>query len=246
MAFQSPFGNAFTENTLPSNERGFYTGIQIRPGRAWQLAAYADFYHFPFLKYRVSSPTRGEDYLVQLSYVPSKKTALYLRYRTEKKPLDGNSGLIHFPQEQKRQNLRFHFLTQLHKTLSLKARAELMWFGKEGSRHETGTLTYAEASYMPSLRLKGTFRLQFFETGSYDSRIYAYESDVLYSFSTPAFFDRGFRYYLNTAYEAGKQVTIWLRLAQTLFTNKEVIGSGLDEIEQNHKTELKVQVRYSF
>jgi hypothetical protein len=41
-------------------------------------------------------------------------------------------------------------------------------------------------------------RLQYFETDSYNSRIYAYENDVLYSYSIPAFYDKGFRYYFTS------------------------------------------------
>ncbi|MDQ3276760.1 MAG: helix-hairpin-helix domain-containing protein, partial [Bacteroidota bacterium] len=103
--YQSPFGNAFTETTTPSNETGVYLGIHIRPSLAWQVAAYADFYRFPFLKYRVSSPTRGQDYLAQLTYTPTKTTEMYLRFRTENKPLDGVGQAISYPVGQGRTSL---------------------------------------------------------------------------------------------------------------------------------------------
>jgi hypothetical protein len=191
----------------------------------------------------VSAPTKGWDYLAQVTYVPEKRTEIYLRYRTETKPLNGSGAIINYPLNLKRQNLRLHFLTQVNAKLALKARTEMAWFQREGSKIEEGFLTYLEASYAPTVALKGNIRLQYFETESYDSRIYAYESDVLYSFSIPAFFDKGYRYYLNASYTAGKRLTLWIRLAQTLFEDKDKIGSGLDEIRNRHKTDMRLQVR---
>jgi hypothetical protein len=246
--YQSLFGNAFTENTLPGNEKGIYAGILIRPATSWQVAAYADFYQFHFLKYRVSAPSRGWDYLVQLTYVPDKKTEVYLRYRTENKPLNGAvmPMVMNYPLDKVKQSLRLHFSSQVNTTLSFKGRTEMIWYDKKGTGYEEGVLTYVEAAYQPLAKLKGNLRLQYFETGGYDSRIYAYESDVLYSFSIPAFFDKGFRYYLNVNYPVTKKLTAWLRIAQMLYIDKKIIGSGLDEFSGNKRTDLKLQFKYEF
>lgn len=244
--FQSPFGNAFSESNLPSNENGFFIGTQIRPLNGWQLSAYADMYRFPFLKYRVSAPTRGWDYLAQVMYVPGKRTEIYLRYRTESKPINGTGQVINVPVDQRRKNLRFHFITTLNQKLVLKGRTEMTWFYKDNAEPEEGFLTYVEAAYEPWAKLKGNIRLQYFETGGYDSRIYAYESDVLYSYSIPGFFYKGVRYYLNLHYNVAKQLTFWGRIAQTVYRDKNSIGSGLDEIKGNHRTDVRLQIRYSF
>ena len=89
-------------------------------------------------------------------------------------------------------------------------------------------------------------RLQYFETDGYNSRIYAYESDVLYSYSIPAFFDKGFRYYLNLNYDLTKKLSCWVRFAQTIYRNRNTVGSGLDEIQGNRKSEMRFQVRWIF
>jgi hypothetical protein len=245
-AYQSPFGNAFTESTLPSNETGLYAGLQIRPAPKWQIAAYADFYRFPFLKYRVSAPTYGRDYLAQLTHIPEKKTEIYLRFRTESKPLNTGGYVIDYPVDQKRTSLRLHLVTQLHPRLSLKTRTEMVWYQRDNDMGEEGFLLYAETVWDVLRKLRVTTRLQFFETSSYDSRLYAYESDVLYSFSTPTFFDKGWRFYFNTSWQACKQLTFWLRFSQTLYSDKERIGSGLDAIEAKHKSDLRMQVLWTF
>jgi hypothetical protein len=87
--YQSFFGRAFTENTMPANEQGLYMGISLRPHSACKLNAYADFYRFPWLKYRVEAPSGGRDYSLQLTYTPHKRLELYTRYSSEQKSLNG-------------------------------------------------------------------------------------------------------------------------------------------------------------
>ena len=38
-------------------------------------------------------------------------------------------------------------------------------------------------------------------------------------------------------------MSVWLRLAQTVYRNQVTVGSGLDEIQGNRRTEVKVQIR---
>ena len=71
-AYQSLYTSAFTENTFPTNEKGLYTGISIKPAMGWRVDAYADVYKFPWLRYRVDAPTTGKEYMFQLTYQPNK------------------------------------------------------------------------------------------------------------------------------------------------------------------------------
>lgn len=244
--YQSLFGNAFTENTMPANEKGIYAGIAIRPVQAWHLTAYADFFQFPWLRYRVNAPSKGYDYLVQLNYQPNKQFELYVRYRNRNKPLDSSgNGVIFYPQDEVKQNLRVHFSNQVSPALSIKSRMELMWYDHRFKNAEQGFLGYVEAAY-DWQKLSSNIRLQYFETNSYNSRIYVYEADVMYSFSIPAFYDKGFRYYINLHYDLTKKLECWVRFASTVYRNKKIIGSGMDEIKGNLRSDIKLQLQYSF
>ena len=92
----------------------------------------------------------------------------------------------------------------------------------------------------------GNIRLQYFETEGYNSRIYAYENDVLYSFSIPAFYDKGYRVYINFSYNVTKKLTLWARWARAYYPEKNSIGSGLDEINGSNKTTINFQMMYKF
>ncbi|MEO6723086.1 MAG: helix-hairpin-helix domain-containing protein [Ferruginibacter sp.] len=248
-SYQSLYTNAFTESTFPNNEKGIFAGITIRPDNAWRLDAYADFYKFPWLKYLVDAPTTGTDFMLQASYRPNKQLDMYIRYRTESKAKNYNPDvLIISPVVPKpRQNLRSHISYKLNRTLTLRNRVEMVWFDKKGGGAQNAFLTYTDMVIKPMMkRYAGSIRLQYFETDGYDSRLYAFENDVLYSYSIPVFYDKGFRYYVNFNYDVTRKLAVWLRWAQTIYNNKTVIGSGLDEIMGNKRTEVKVQAMYQF
>jgi hypothetical protein len=120
----------------------------------------------------------------------------------------------------------------------------MVWYDKGGRFAEEGFLLFGELHYKPKPAFSGNIRFQYFETDGYNSRLYAFENDVLYSYSIPAFFYRGLRYYININYHCSKKVSLWLRWAQTMYNNREKIGSGLDLIEGRSKAEIKTQLFY--
>lgn len=248
-AYQAINANAFTENTFPTNEKGLYAGLTLRPASTIRIDAYADIYSFPFLKYQVDAPSSGKDYLVQFYYKPNKQVEVYTRYKTETKqdnynPLNAAlSPVVFVPKK----NWRTQFSYKINAVFSLRNRFEITWYDPKGPQQEQGFLTYLDMIYNPPMKpFSAIMRLQYFETDGYNSRLYAYENDVLYSYSIPAFFDKGWRYYLNINYAVNKKLQGWFRIAQTLYKDKNSIGSGLDEITGKHRTELKLQLYYNF
>lgn len=248
-AYQAVSGNAFTENTYPTNENGMYAGISIRPVAYWRVDAYMDFFKFPWLKYLVDAPSKGTDFLVQLTYTPNRQTEVYTRYRNETKQsnFSGNTTPTNFLVAIPRQNWRTQVSVRLNPTLLVRSRAELIWYDKRGEQSETGFLSFFDLFYKPMLKpVSGNIRLQYFETDGYNSRIYAYENDVLYYFSIPAFFDQGFRYYLNINYDLSKKISFWVKWSQTIYSDKDLIGSGLDEIVGGRRSEIRILGRILF
>ncbi len=60
------------------------------------------------------------------------------------------------------------------------------------------------------------------------------------------FYEKGYRYYCNLNYDVTRKLSVWLRFAQTIYPDKNIIGSGLDEIAGNLKTEIKIQAIINF
>ena len=248
-AYQSLYGNAFTSSTMPTNEKGLYAGLVLKPISAIRIDAVTDFFQFPWLKYRIDAPSRGRQYLIQLSYKPSKKAELYSRFNALYKPL--NNATENNPLNEvtifSNRSWRTQINYQLNEHWSLRQRVEVLWYSAEKKPKEKGFLTFVDIFYKHSMnRFSINTRLQYFESDSYNSRVYAYENDVLYYYAVPVFYDAGTRYYVNLKYNLNKIVSIWLKWSQTLYHNKTTIGTGLDEIKGNRKSELRLLFYASF
>lgn len=247
--YQSLYSNAFTENTFPSNEKGLYTGLNVHPGNQLRLAVYADMFQFPWLRYRVDAPSAGTDYLLQLTYTPNKQLEMLSRFRSESKAINFNSDqlTLNSVAAQPKKSWRTQFICKINRSITLKSRVELLWFSPKTNQLEQGFSTYFDFLYKPVLKpWAANMRFQYFDSDGYNSRIYAYENDVLFSYAIPVFYNKGLRIYINYNYNINKSFFIWVKIARTLYYGQTVIGSGLDEIPGNKKTELRLQLLYKF
>jgi hypothetical protein len=85
-----------------------------------------------------------------------------------------------------------------------------------------------------------------FDTDNYDTRIYAFENDVLYGYSSPAYYYKGSRINCVVKYRISRSIDVWVKYGQTFYSNKNVVSSGLTQINGNSKSEVKLQVRFKF
>jgi hypothetical protein len=181
--------------------------------------------------------------LTQISYVISPEMQVYLRYRCEHKQKNhpGHESFTDYLLDGRRQSLRFHLSCHLSDVVQLRGRVE--WTAIDPGNQQ-GLLVYNECLYRP--KNKGqrlTARIALFDTDSYPSRIYAYEHDVLYASSVPSFYGQGTRVYLIYNLQFSKCVGLWFRFAQTYYYDRNIIGTGLDQINGRTKTEIRFQLR---
>ena len=247
--YQTLYGSAFTESTLPNNEKGLFVGMSVKPSQAWKIDAYADVFHFPWLKSRVDAPSSGSDYFLQVGYRPNKQLDMYARFKREEKAINFNleeemlNPVIPMPKK----SFRYQLAYKVTSEFTFRTRTEMAWYDKKGAAASEGFLIYADILYKPNMKpLSGNIRLQYFETDDYNSRFYAYENDLLYNYAIPVFYGKGYRYYLNLNYDVNKKLSFWLKFAQTIYNDRTSIGSGLDEIKGNSKSELKLQMMYRY
>jgi len=241
--YQAMYGNAFTVNTNPSNEKGAYAGITLSPRKAFQINAYIDIYRFPWLKYRVDAPSRGRDYFVQLHYKPDKLTEIYSRFRKRFNPVNDNSSEAALNEVVNLSHLswRTQISHKINSNVSIRHRFELLWYQQEAGVKEKGFLAFFDLFYKPLGKpFSFNARLQYFDSNSYNSRLYAYENDVLYYYAVPVFYDKGSRYYINVQYKLSRHLQLWCKLSQTVYSHRSSVGSGLDKTEGNKRPEIRV------
>jgi hypothetical protein len=74
-----------------------------------------------------------------------------------------------------------------------------------------------------------------------------YENDMPMQFSVPAFYGKGTRVYLMVNWDITRRLEMWARVSQWFYYDQDIISEGsLTEIRSNHKTEVKLQLRYKF
>lgn len=240
-------GNAFGEGSGVSNESGLYFGAESRIGGGVKLSAYFDLFQFDWLRYQTDAPTKGYEVFSKVEYSPNYYITAYAQYRFEQKGrnLSGNTTNIDQIINHDRHNLRFHLSYDVSRQFALRSRIEFSFY--ENQEFNKGMMLYQDLVFKPkAIPLKAQVRLVFFDTDNYDTRIYAYENDVLYAFSVVPYSGQGLRYYLNMSYRINRNFSVWLRFSQTYYTDRTVISSGLGEIDGRTRSEIKVQVRAKF
>ncbi|MBK1441847.1 helix-hairpin-helix domain-containing protein [Parapedobacter sp. ISTM3] len=246
--YHSFFNQGVAEGSSATNEQGFYSGLVYHPSRAVEWVLYADFFRFPWLRYRVDAPSQGVDVLSQLTYTWYKKANIAVRYRYRQRAENASLELPHNAiVDVLRQQVRIGGQYKLNDSWTTRARVELAHYAKEGEASELGWMVYHDLIFKPmSGRLSGNARIALFGTPGYNSRIYAFENDVLYAYSFPLYHNNGLRTYVNLRYRFGRKTDVWLRYATFIYRGIEEIGSGLDLIEGNQRSDVRIQVRWQF
>ena len=247
--YQNLYTNALAEASRPQNESGIYMGVEMKPSTKWILNGYADMFQSSWLRYGVNAPSRGNEYLVQLTYRPNKITELYVRYRTRNKEFNTNLSMddVLYTVNQNQSNYRFNMVHKIGKNFSLHTRFEQVVIQREDEPNATGFLAFQDLFYKPlSSPFSFNLRYAIFSTDDYNARLYAYESDVLYYYAIPSYYYKGSRVYANIRYQYKKWFDVWVKVGRWMYDNRTVVGSGNDEIQGNKKTEVRVQMRISF
>ncbi len=245
--FHPVYSNAFGENSENKNETGFYFGTRFHPFRKLSFSGYIDIFSFPWLKWQVSSPSKGWEYFIQADLMLSNELNMQFRFQEERKEenIQDDSPMIKTGNKS-RLKARYQISYSVSPSLMLRNRIEWARFNK-GIIDEQGYLIYQDIIYhLQKFPLDLTFRFALFDTDSWNTRIYAYENDVLYAFSIPPYYGKGIRSYLMLHSSISSHIDLWLRVARTTLTDVNVIGSGLNAITGGQKTEVKVQLRIKF
>lgn len=237
--YQAPGGQAFTENTAVSNETGLFAGIALKPASGWKLECYTDIFRFPWLRHRINAPSLGREMFVQITHVPGKGAEHYIRFR-------GHSAERNFPSEKgarteiSRYNLRCHISLSVNRMLQLRQRTEITWYDPGGAEAETGCSAYLEIIFRPRMKpWSASGRLQYYQTGGYNSRIYGYEQDLPYNYGIPAVYGNGYRWNVVTDYDLLEGISVAFRCSGSL-------QAGLKDDSGPAPVAMAIQVRLRF
>ncbi|TAM99271.1 MAG: helix-hairpin-helix domain-containing protein [Chitinophagaceae bacterium] len=246
-AYTSLYTTAFGESTKPQNEHGFYAGISLRPKNKWQLNAYADIFSFPWLRYRIDELSGGKDYFIQTTYSPSKKLNVYLRFRDKQKSLNQlkEAPMANIIPTHK-QSLRLQTDWKYSGHFRFRNVAEFSSFRGGNDPVSRGYFLAQDLIWKTNKSFSGNFRIAWFQTDDYDTRIYAFENEVRYAYSIPFFYGNGIRSYVNFRINPARKLSLWTKFSRTWYFNQQTIGSSWDEIQGNKRTNVTLEIIYGF
>jgi hypothetical protein len=244
--FHTFYGSSLSESSGNCNETGLYTGLMLYPLPKVKLSCYVDIYHFPWLTYSTMAPESGSDYMAQIDITLSRRFSLYLKGKFESKPqkIGGGTGVA-ADYDEKATKLRVQTEYVFSNKLTLRSRFEYSGYSFNNV-NENGFLLLQDFVYAPFRQLNLWFRYAWFNTDGYNSRIYTYENDLLYSFSIPEFHGTGHRIYLNLKWVPASRITAYLKAACTVHEGVSSWGSGNDTTSGNKRIELRGQLYFMF
>ena len=242
--FHSLYSAGFGEGNGVA-ENGVYIGILARMTKRINVSAYYDQWSRNFLKYLTDDYSTGREFFTQMDIKLNWSAKMHIRFRSKISEQNTRDDVLGIKDQVdlNKTNVRLHYEQQVNKFITIKSRAEWVRF-KYGEEVSDGLLLFQDIGlHFQKIPLNIYGRYAIFDTDSYDSRVYAYENDLLYVFSIPSYYYRGMRAYVMVKYEIGRWADIWLRWGIWSYENRDVISSGMEEIQGSRKSDIKVQLK---
>jgi hypothetical protein len=247
--YQALNANAFGETFGAQNETGVYLGMEVRPHKNWRLSAYFDTWRHPWLRFTVDAPSTGYEYRGRLTYYLKRDLEVYVEIREEHKAQNINKieGKNDFTLDRHIFQARLHVAKKVTKELELRSRIDVGYTDNEINNRQNGFAIYQDVLYRPTaFPFSFTTRYALFDTDGFQSRFYSFENNLLYTFSIPAYYNRGSRFYFNLRYRGIRNLTIEGRIAQTFWKNQDTFGTGNEQIDGQTRTSVGAQIKYKF
>ncbi len=241
----APFG----EGSEGQNEKGFYLGYEQKIGQRWSLSSYLDYWRHPGPKYRVDESSHGSEGRFRLSYKQRRKWDFYWEMRLKNRQENPDKG-----ESSTAKLVGTHwFQTRLHAGRLLKhgwewrARIDFGTWHKGNTDAQVGYDMLFDLLYRPIAKpFSFTTRLAYHHTPSYDVRFYHYENDMLGAFSIPPYYHEGLRAYFNLRYKPWQKLVLEGRISHITLFSQAQVGSGDEATKGPQKSELGLQVSWSF
>lgn len=250
--FQSILGNGFGEvSGQPKNEEGVYLGLQHSIGDRVTVNAYIDQFRFPSARFGTNQPTQGYDWLGKVTVDLNDELSFYVQLRSEieddeYEALDPFGRQVRRLGSARRSTYRANVEYWVNPKVRLRTRGELVQSQQAGEDLELGYLIYQDLRLQLSEKLQLDTRLTMFDTESFATRVYQFENDLLYVFASQALYNTGQRMYALLNYEPTSYLEFWAKFGITIFEDEQVIGSGLNQIQGDKRSEVGIQARLKF
>jgi hypothetical protein len=229
--FYSFHGHGPAGNT--QNEKSMLSNFTFEAASHLFVSAGCDLRNYSWLRYRISAPSQALREEVRIKYLPRESFSFEAIYNHRISSIDQveSVGII-LQQQSISDHARVSFKYAPDENMSFTTRIDYKHVRPKG---ESGTMILQDIRWsLTGVPLTFWFRYCVFNTGGWDSRLYAYENDILYSFSMPALSGAGSRSYLMVRYLFRDFAELRFRYGLTSLND----GDG--------KEDVRFQIKFNF
>lgn len=238
--YYSLYSEAFSEGGRVQDESGLYLGLNWHPSASFRVNGYFDMAYFPWPKYQAAFASHAYDCFVQASGAFGRWdfTARY-RFKARGKDNQKKTALTNRVEQRGRVAVGYD-----GGVWSARTQADVAHVSYK--RDDFGWMVSGMFSCRPVSLLSVTSSVAYFNTDSFDARIYTYERGPLYTFNFPSFYGEGIRYSLFARADLSRKVMVIAKTAVTDYFDRASIGTGLRQIAHSSMADIELQLRLKF
>jgi hypothetical protein len=235
-------------NGTTQNERGFYSGITLKPVKGLVINSYFDQFKFPYRTYYNPVPTEGNEFLTSVEWKAGKGLTFYLKYKNQNKEQTRTITDITGISSKKIDN---QILTNVRAQLNYDISSRMSVMGRfeyVNSKYDVyggdskGMMFLSDFRATLTKGLNLTARVMYFQTDDYDSRVYEYESDIRGVYANTMLYGKGSRWYVMLVYKPYDFLELSGKYSETYMDGAKTIGTGDDTIFNNINNHLNIGI----
>jgi hypothetical protein len=245
--YQALHAQSFGNNSSNANEMGLFIQSSLSFHSRFTVSVYSDICRYPWVKYRVSAPSRAFSWGVDGEWLVTSWCRMNLRIGERRSEINASeSGLpVARTTEQRSAGLRYSIEAEPSNLVSIRTRIDTRTNGMFTGDQQWGYLICQDITYKPlNKKISLSARFSLFDIPDYAVRIYVYEPDVRYGFSVPAYQDSGIRTCGVVRLALFRFLDLDLRGGVTWYKGKEQVGNGNDETEGPTRGDITVQILF--
>lgn len=231
---------------LPIGEESSYLGAKIIFNSKIRLSLYLEKQEKQHPDYLADHPTEKLNLQARLNWHPSRSTQVFLHYQhkraSEKNP--ENSFLSQYSEETLQQSARIQLTHEIQEGLSWQSRLDLKVQHVEEGVSLSGSMMYHGIRWEINERFSLKARYAWFSTNDFSFAFSVYEDDLPGLFSNAILYEKGQRFYLVMKAEMKEDLIVYLKIAESNFYGKSLIGEGIGSVQGHRKPELSLLIRY--
>lgn len=251
--YQEEFNNVnastFGKSGRINNEKGFYFGMDLNVFSNMVFTLGLDHYKFPWLRHGIDGPTYGNELKMSLRYQPLEVLRIAGTFKID----DNETGKLMEAEklqsllETNKYSLKLVLEFEVNEELRIKNLVQSNIYRDENDEISRGIFIYQDIRYyLSKITTQLYLRYALFDTDDFMSRIYVYENNLPASYSFKMFQDSGNKFYLMAKKRIAEKTDIWMKYSRQIIKDARSIGSGLNTISGQTRSEIQLAVNLQF